>query len=45
MTDRMKKKKKPRKIDRAAREIECMQKEKVIKVDCGPVEDGSCLRE
>lgn len=44
VTDRRKKKNK-REIDRRAREIEYMREEKVIKVDCGPVREGSCLRE
>lgn len=44
VTDRREKKNK-REIDRRAREIEYMQEEKVIKVDCGSVGEGSCLRE
>lgn len=44
VTDRKERKNK-REIDRRAREIEYMQEEKVIKVDCGPEGEGSCLRE
>lgn len=32
-------------IDSGAGEIEYMRGEKVIKVDCGQVGEGSCLRE
>lgn len=45
VTDREGERKKHREIDRRAREIEYMREEKVIKVDCGPVGEGSCLRE